>query len=50
MVEAYCRKCKKKTEQVNSEVKETKKGMKFSKGKCKICGSHTITILPKEKK
>ena len=40
-MELYCRKCKKKTEAIDIEKKDSKTG-KFVIGKCKVCGSKTL--------
>lgn len=48
MIEAYCHKCKKKTEMVNAEKRE-KNNTNFYAGNCIICGGKTIKLLGKIK-
>ena len=47
MALSYCNKCKLKTEQRDSEVKTTKKGMNYSVGICVVCGKKTSVMLKK---
>ena len=46
MVESYCVKCKKKTNQLNSMLHDSGRGI-FSIGTCEICGQKTSILVPK---
>jgi len=46
MVESYCVKCKKKTNQINSLIHDSGRGI-FSIGNCESCGQKTSIIVPK---
>lgn len=48
--ESYCLKCKTKQEIVDAEKTVLKNGANAVKGKCKVCGTTVMKILPKDKK
>lgn len=45
MIEAYCTKCKGKTEQKNSQLVMMKNGKPARKGTCAVCGTNTNLIV-----
>jgi hypothetical protein len=48
--ESYCLKCKEKHTIVNPEKTVLKNGANAVKGKCEVCGTTVMKILPKDKK
>jgi len=49
-MEAYCVKCKAKTEVKDGEEVTMKNGRPAYKGKCSVCGTTVYKILPTKKK
>jgi len=49
MAEAYCVKCKKKSEMVDAEEVKMKNGRPAMKGKCATCGTGMYKILSSKK-
>ena len=47
MTEAYCVKCKKKTEMKEAKESKTVKGTRMMKGKCPTCGTTVCRLLGK---
>ncbi len=43
-MEAYCVRCKKKTEMKDEEKSKTKKGVPMTKGICSVCGCKMCRI------
>lgn len=48
--ESYCLKCKTKQVMVDAQKTVLKNGANAVKGKCAVCGTTVMKILPKEKK
>ncbi|MEI8132243.1 MAG: DUF5679 domain-containing protein [Leptolinea sp.] len=48
--ESYCLKCKSKQSVVDPQVTVLKNGANAVKGKCAVCGTNVMKILPKDKK
>jgi hypothetical protein len=48
--ESYCLKCKTKRDIVGAEKTVLKNGANAVKGKCAVCGTTVMKILPKDKK
>jgi hypothetical protein len=48
--ESYCLKCKTKQPIVGAEKTVLKNGANAVKGKCAVCGTTVMKILPKDKK
>ena len=46
MADVYCVKCKKKTEQKDSQQVTMRNGKPAMKGTCSVCGTTTNLILP----
>lgn len=49
MAEAYCVKCKQKTEQKDPQRITTKNGRSAQQGACSVCGTKTTLMLSAEK-
>ena len=49
MTEAYCVKCKKKTEMKNAQEVTMKNGKPAMKGQCAVCGTTTQVFLSEKK-
>ena len=47
--EAYCVKCRKKSEMVNAEEVTMSNGKNAMRGKCRVCGTGMYKILGKKK-